>query len=181
VSGPRRIRPVRITDQIQLLGEHAPCVDRIWLQLQRAPHGRDRFGRAAGLAQGDGEFYVDGRCPRLLTRESLENAEGSARLSGVSMSGSQNQTGIRMPRNSFQNLIRLLYRESGVRSQQSCSMAQRNIQCPNGLRNAVQLNIQSIPVVRYRVIRISRSRFVKSATGVLGLGFDEEGAAIRLI
>jgi hypothetical protein len=60
-------------------------------------------------------------------------------------------------------------------------MAQRNIQCPNGLRNAVQLNIQSIPVVRYRVIRISRSRFVKSATGVLGLGFDEEGAAIRLI
>jgi len=72
-----------------------------------------------------------------------------------------------MPGDGLQDLVRLLYSEPGVPLQQSCSMPQRNIHCPNGLRNAVQLNIQSIPVVRYQLIRISRAGFVKSATGVL--------------
>jgi hypothetical protein len=43
-------------------------------------------------------------------------------------------------------------------------MPQRNIQCPNGLRNAVQLNIQSHPRSCYELIRISHGHFVKCAT-----------------
>jgi len=89
------------------------------------------------------------------------------------MSGPQNKAGIRMPGDGLQHLIRLLYRQPGVLLQQSCSMLQRNIHCPNGLRDAVQLNIQSIPVVRYHLMRVSRARFVKSATGVLDLRLPE--------
>src|ERR1700730_8641281 len=97
------------------------------------------------------------------------------------MGGPENQSRTRMTRNCFEDFARLFRGKRSVSLQQSCSMPQRNIQCPNGLRNAVQLNIQSIPVVRYRVIRISRSRFVKSATGVLGGGFDRDRPAIRVI
>ncbi len=149
---PRIGRAVHIARQIQLFGEHAPPVDRSGLELQRAPHRRDRLGRAARLAQGNGQFDVHGRRFRLLARERLEDAQRSPRLSGVPMSGSQNQAGIGMPGDGLQDLVRLLYSEPGVPLQQSCSMPQRNIHCPNGLRNAVQLNIQSIPVVRYQLI-----------------------------
>ncbi len=82
------------------------------------------------------------------------------------MRGAQNQPRMRMPGDGLEDLVRLLDRESGILLQQSCSMPKRNIQCSNGLRSAVQLSIQSIPADCYGLIRISRRRFVKSATGV---------------
>ena len=50
-----------------------------------------------------------------------------------------------VPGDGFQNLVRLLYSESGIPFQKSCSMTECNVERSNGLRNAVQLNIQSIP------------------------------------
>src|SRR5712672_2889625 len=52
---------------------------------------------------------------------------------------------MRMTRNGLEDLTRLLGRKRSIPLQQSGGMPQRNIQCSNGLRNAVQLNIQSIP------------------------------------
>jgi hypothetical protein len=60
-------------------------------------------------------------------------------------------------------------------------MPQRNIQCPNGLRSAVQLNIQSIPAVCCDLIRISGGRFVKSATGIFRRSFSKGRCADRSI
>src|ERR1700731_4140449 len=109
------------------------------------------------------------RCrSRLLAGERLEYLERRASLTADAVGGPENQARMRMTRNGLEDLTRLLGGKRGIPLQQSGSMPQRNIQCPNGLRNAVQLNIQSIPVVRLHLIRISRARFVKSATGVLG-------------
>jgi len=116
----------------------------------------------------------------LFAGQRLEDLERQPSLAADAVSSSENQARMRMTRNGLEDLTRLLGGKRGIPLQQSGSMPQRNIQCPNGLRNAVQLNIQSIPVVRYRVIRISRSRFVKSATGVLGRGFDRDRSAIRV-
>ncbi len=52
---------------------------------------------------------------------------------------------MRVPGDGFEDLVRLLYSESGIPLQKSCSVTQCNIERSNGLRNAVQLNIQSIP------------------------------------
>jgi hypothetical protein len=79
-----------------------------------------------------------------------------------------------MTRNRLEDLARLLGGKRSIPLQQSGSMPQRNIQCPNGLRSAVQLNIQSIPADCYELIRISGDRFVKSATAILGRSFDKD-------
>jgi hypothetical protein len=102
----------------------------------------------------------------LLARQGREYPESGCRISASSMSRTQNQPGMRVPWDGFQDLVRLFYSESGVPLQQSCSMRKRNIERSNGLRNAVQLNIQSLPRGCYELIRISHGRFVKCATAV---------------
>src|ERR1700722_2091058 len=89
-------------------------------------------------------------------------------MTGDALRGAQNQARMRMARNGLEDLSRLLGGERGLPLQQSGSMPQRNIQCPYGLRSAVQLNIQSIPAYCSQLIRISRSAFVKSTTNLGG-------------
>jgi hypothetical protein len=80
------------------------------------------------------------------------------------MGGPENQARTRMPRDCFEDFARLFRGKRSVSFQQSGGVPQRNVQCSNGLRNAVQLNIQSIPADCYDLIRISLGYFVKSAT-----------------
>src|SRR5260370_5470069 len=94
------------------------------------------------------------------------------------MGGPKNQSRMRMTRNGLEDLTRLLGGKRSIPLQQSGSMPQRNIQCPNGLRSVVQLNIQSIPAVCYVLIRISAGRFVKSATGIFRRSSAKAGAQI---
>jgi len=61
------------------------------------------------------------------------------------MGGPENQARMRMTRHRLEDLTGLLGGKRSIPLQQSGCMPQRNIQCPNGLRSAVQLNIQSIP------------------------------------
>ena|ERR1700722_12547171 len=81
------------------------------------------------------------------------------------MSGAQNQARMRVTRGGLQDLARLLYSESGIPIQKSCSVTKCNLERSNRFRNTVQLTIQLIPAECYDLIRISRSRFVKSTTG----------------
>jgi hypothetical protein len=86
-----------------------------------------------------------GHRSRLLASQRLEDLERQASPAADPMSGSENQARMRMTRNGLEDLTRLLGGKRGIPLQQSGCMPQRNIQCPNGLRSAVQLNIQSIP------------------------------------
>src|SRR5260370_24072899 len=61
------------------------------------------------------------------------------------MGSSENQARMRVTRNGLEDLTRLLGGKRSIPLQQSGSMPQRNVQCPNGLRNVVQLSIQSRP------------------------------------
>src|SRR5882724_9718254 len=121
--------------------------------------------------------------PRLLAGQRLEYLERQPSLAADAMGGPENQARMRMTRNGLEDLTRLLGRKRSIPLQQSGSMPQRNIQCSNGLRNAVQLkNIQWIPVDCYELIRISGGRFVKSATDILARSFDKDrcGRSARL-
>ena len=104
------------------------------------------------------------RCgARLFTRERCEHLYGGLCLSGTAMRRAENEAGVGMPRGGFENLVRLLYSESGVPLQESCSMTKCYVERSNGFRNAVQRYIQSHPLC-YQLIRISCACFVKSAT-----------------
>src|SRR5258708_657125 len=120
---------------------------------------------------------------RLLACERLEYLERRASPAADAVGGPENQARMRMTRNGLEDLTRLLRGKRSIPLQQSGGMPQRNIQCSNGLRNAVQLkNIQWIPVDCYQLIRISGGRFVKSATRVLARPFDKDqcGRSARL-
>ena len=110
----------------------------------------------------------------------FQHIERQLRLTPDAMGGPENQSRTRMTRNCFEDFARLFRGKRSVSLQQSGSMPQRNIQCPNGLRNAVQLNIQSIPAGCYGLIRISRACFVKSTTRFVGWSFSIEGTGIAL-
>src|ERR1700687_266400 len=142
MRSPRLVRTVRVTQRVQLLGQHAPGVDRIRLELQCAPKGHDRVARVARFALGDGEFNVDRSGPWLLAGERLEHLERELRMTGDAVCRAENQPRMRMTRNGLEDLTRLLGRECRIPLQQSGCMPQRNVQCSNWLRYAVQLNIQ---------------------------------------
>lgn len=78
---------------------------------------------------------------RLLVRQRLENFNCGVGLSGVTMGGSQNKPRVRVSRDGFKDLVRLLYSESGIPFQKSCSVTKCNFERSNRLRNAVQLTI----------------------------------------
>jgi hypothetical protein len=84
------------------------------------------------------------------------------------MRRAQDETCMGMSGDGFKDLVRLLYSESGIPLQKSCSMTECNVERSNWLRNAVQLNIQSIPAKCYELIRSSPACFVKSATAGRG-------------
>jgi hypothetical protein len=96
--------------------------------------------------------------------QGFQHIESQLRPAADSMSGAENQARTRMTRNCLEDFVRLFRGKRSVSLQQSGSMPQRNVQCSNGLRNAVQLNIQTIPADCYDLIRISLGYFVKSAT-----------------
>ena len=89
--------------------------------------------------------------------------------------GAQNEAGVGMPGDGFEDLVRLLYSESGILFQKSRSVTQCNIERSNRLRNAVQRCIQSDPLC-YRAIRISCACFVKSATSPIVAAHDTPDA-----
>src|ERR1700692_2012031 len=105
---------------------------------------------------------------RLLPAERFKYPHREVSATGEAVRSTQNQTRVRMARNCLEDLSRVLGGERGLPLEQSGSMPQRNIQCPYGLRSAVQLNIQSIPAYCSQLIRISRSAFVKSTTNLGG-------------
>ena len=92
-----------------------------------------------------GELQVRGRRPRLLPDQRLEYVERQLSFAGDAMRGSENQTRMRMARNRLEDFARLLGGKRSIPLQQSGGMPQRNLHCPNGLRNDVQLSIQSHP------------------------------------
>ena len=54
------------------------------------------------------------------------------------MGCAENEAGVGMPGDGFEDLVRLFYRESGIPFQKSRSVTQCNIERSNGLRNVVQ-------------------------------------------
>lgn len=81
----------------------------------------------------------------MFARQRLQHFERRLVAARQPMRGSKNQARARMARNGLENLSRLFRGERGIPLEQSRSMPQRNIQCSNGLRSAVQLNIQIDP------------------------------------
>ncbi len=65
--------------------------------------------------------------------QGLEYLERRLSPAGDAASGPENQTRMRMSRNSLEDLTRLLGGKRSIPLQQSGGMPQRNIQCPNGL------------------------------------------------
>jgi hypothetical protein len=131
--------------RIEVIGEQAPTIRRTRLQLHSPAQGRDRFAPSVSLAARDSKLEMYGRGMRLLAGQRLEYLERQLSLAGDATGGPENQARMRMARNRLEDLTRLLGGKRSIPLQQSGSMPQRNIQCSNGLRNAVQLNIQSIP------------------------------------
>ena len=152
VVRPRVIGAARIARQVQLIRQQAPGVCRVVLQLQRPPQRGDGLLRAPRFAAGDGELQMRGRQSGLLQGERLEHLERTLRTSGNAVCSAQDQPRVRMSRDGFEDFVHLLDRECGILLQQSRSMPQRNVQCSDGLRSAVQMNIQSIPVNCYELI-----------------------------
>jgi hypothetical protein len=145
VARPRLVRPVRIAHEIELVGEQSPGIGGVGLQLQCTLQRGDRLADAARLAAGDGEFQVRGRRSRLLPGQRLEYVERQLSFAGDAMRSAENQTRMRMARNRLEDFARLLGGKRSIPLQQSGGMPQRNLHCPNGLRNDVQLSIQSHP------------------------------------
>ena len=75
----------------------------------------------------------------------FQHVESQLRSAADSMSGSENQAGMRMTRYCLENLARLLRGKGSISFEQSGSVPQRNVQCSNGLRNVVQWNIPIDP------------------------------------
>src|SRR5258708_15779071 len=141
------VRPLSVALRIEAIGEQAPTIGRTRLQLHCAAQGGNRCVPPPGFAARDPKLEMHGRGMRLLTRKRLEYLERRVSLAADAMGGPENQARMRMTRNGLEDLTRLLGGKRSIPLQQSGSMPQRNIQCPNGLRSAVQLNIQSIPAV----------------------------------
>ena len=165
---PRLIRAGRVAGNIEMIREQAPRVGGIGFQLQCAPQRDNRLADAPRLATRNTQLQMHGSRMRLLPGQRVENLNRKLSVTRNPVRGAQNQASMRMARNGLEDLTCLLGGERGIPLQQSGSMPQRNIQCSNGLRSTVQLNIQSIPAHCYGLIRISRRRFVKSTTRVGG-------------
>jgi hypothetical protein len=119
--------------RIEAIGEQAPTVRRTRLQLHGPAQRSDRVGPSASLAARDSKLQMYGRGMRLLARERLEYLERRAGLTADAVGGPENQARMRMARNGLEDLTRLLRGKRSIPLQQSGSMPQRNIQCPNGL------------------------------------------------
>ena len=71
----------------------------------------------------------------------FQHVESQLRSAADSMSGPENQARMRMTGGGLQDFARLLYSESGIPFQKSCSVTKCNFERSNRLRNAVQLTI----------------------------------------
>ena len=82
-----------------------------------------------------------GRRSGLLAGQRLEYIERQLSVAGDAVSCAENQARMRVPGGGLQDLARLLYSESGIPFQKSCSVTKCNFERSNRLRNAVQLAI----------------------------------------
>ena len=146
MGGTRSVRSVRVADEIEVVGEQPPGINRIRFQLQRAAQSADGVRGAPRFAQRHRKFDVRRCRVRLFARERRKYFDGGLRVSRTSMRCAQNEPRMGVPRDGFKDFVRLFYSEPGIPLQKSCSMTKCNIERSNRLRNAVQLSIQLIPV-----------------------------------
>jgi hypothetical protein len=140
----------RVAVRLEIVRQDSPPVRGRGLQIYRPAYGRDTCAQVPRLGAGDPKLQVHRCRVRQLAPKWFEYFERQLHLTDYAVRGTQNQTRTRMGRNGLEDLACVLRGESGITLQQSRGTPKRHIQCSNGLRNAVQLNILSIPTDCYR-------------------------------
>jgi len=69
----------------------------------------------------------------LFSRQGREHLESGGGIAAAPVGGPQYQTGMRMPRDGFEDLVRLFHSESGIPLQKSRSVPKRNVKRSDGL------------------------------------------------
>jgi hypothetical protein len=83
----------------------------------------------------------------LLARQRCQHLDGGLGVPAPAVGRTENEAGMWMSGDAFENFVRLFYCEPGIPLQKSCSVTKSNLKRSNRLRNAVQLNIQWIPAI----------------------------------
>jgi hypothetical protein len=116
-----------------MVGEQAPGVREIWLQLHRVPERGDCVRGATSFAKSDSEFERHGRGAGLLASQRLKHRERCSSLPRQPVRCAENEPRLRVAGNGPQHFACLFGGEPKIFFEEPRSVGQRDIERADGV------------------------------------------------
>ena len=145
VARARLVSGSGIAASVVYVGQQAPAIRGVRLQLHGPAQSRDGFRRPAGFREGDTEFEEDSHRVRLLFCERLELLERRVQLAVQAPGSSEYEAGARFTGHAAQDLAGLLGGKVCVFLEQPSRVRERHFQGSDAARSDVAHHVTNLP------------------------------------